>query len=278
VTPPAPDAPPLREIIARHRLSARASLGQHFLLDYNLTRRIARAAGDLSGQTVFEIGPGPGGLTRALLESAAAKVITIERDRRCIAILNELAAEFPARLEIIDGDALTTDLVALAPPPRSIVANLPYNISTKLLTNWLADATAFQSMTLMFQKEVAQRLVAAPGSRSYGRLSVLCQWLCDVRSVLEIPPAAFTPPPKVASTVVALQSRAAPLAPADPICLQKITAAAFGQRRKMLRSSLKQVFANPIEILTAVDIDPATRAEQLSVDQFCALARKLEAD
>ncbi len=277
---PAPDLPPLRDVIARHGLGARKSLGQHFLLDLNLTGRIARAAPDLSQGTVIEVGPGPGGLTRALLAEGAARLIAVEKDSRCLEALAELAAAYPGRLEVVEGDALALDLSALGAAPRQIVSNLPYNISTALLVNWLtalaADPTAISAMTLMFQKEVAARLVAAPRSRDYGRLSVLTQWLCATRPLFDIPPRAFTPPPKVVSTVVGLMPRERPLAPASLNVLEKVTAAAFGQRRKMLRQSLKSL-GEPTAWFEATGIAPTARAEELSVEDFCALARQLEA-
>jgi 16S rRNA (adenine1518-N6/adenine1519-N6)-dimethyltransferase len=276
----APDLPPLREVIARHELGARKALGQHFLLDLNLTGRIARAAPDLDKGCVIEVGPGPGGLTRGLLAEGAARVIAVEKDRRCLAALAELAAAYPGRLEVVEGDALELDLAGLGPAPRQIVSNLPYNISTALLVGWLtalaADPGAFSALTLMFQKEVAERLTAAPRSRDYGRLSVLTQWLCRPRPLFDIPARAFTPPPKVVSTVVALQPREAPLAPAQLKSLERVTAAAFGQRRKMLRQSLKSLGVEPAALLAATEIAPTARAEELSVEDFCALARALD--
>jgi len=272
-----PHLPPLRDVIARHGLGARKALGQHFLLDLNLTGRIARAAPDLTVGTVIEVGPGPGGLTRALLAEGAARLVAVEKDHRCLEALAELAAAYPGRLEVLEGDALEVDLTTLGPPPRQIVANLPYNISTALLVNWLtalaADPGAFSAMTLMFQKEVAERLAAAPRSGSYGRLSVLTQWLCLPRPLFDIPPRAFTPPPKVVSTVVAVTPRPQPLAPASLAALEKVTAAAFGQRRKMLRQSLKSLGGDPARFFEATGIAPTARAEELSVEQFCALAR-----
>ncbi len=271
------DTPPLREVIARHGLSARRSLGQHFLLDPNLTRRIARAAGPLGGIQVIEVGPGPGGLTRALLSEGAAHVHAIERDARCIGALRELEATAGGRLTIVEGDAREVDVAALAPPPRRIVANLPYNLSTVLLRRWLGQADAFECLTLMFQKEVADRLVAAPGSKTYGRLSILAQWLCEVRILFEIPAAAFTPPPKVTSALVGLRPRAEPLAPAEIGALERVTGAAFGQRRKMLRSSLRALGGDAGALLAAAGIDPTARAETLTVTQLCALAREYSA-
>ena len=276
-SPTAPTTlPPLRDTIARHGIAARRSLGQNFLLDLNLTRRIARAAGDLVGTTVVEIGPGPGGLTRALLETAAARVVAIERDPRCIAALGELAVLHPDRLTIVEGDALSIDAAAAGGAdgrPRAIVANLPYNIATPLLIGWLRRIDAFASLTLMFQKEVAERLAAAPRGHAYGRLSVIAQWLCDVRLLFDIPPQAFVPPPKVTSTVVRLTPRPAPLAAAEFAILERMTKAAFGQRRKMLKGALRGLVADPAALLAAAGIDPAARAEELSVEQFCALAR-----
>jgi len=267
--------PPLREVIAAHGLDAKKSLGQHFLFDLNLTGRIARGAGDLATGTTIEIGPGPGGLTRALLEAGARRVIGVERDDRAIAIQNEIAAAYPGRLEIIADDALKVDVATLGEAPRRIVANLPYNISTVLLTRWLAEAEAFESFTLMFQKEVVDRLAAAPGSKDYGRLSVLTQWRCVVKPLFSLSREAFTPPPKVASTVVKIIPRAEPLAPARMATLEKVTAAAFGQRRKMLRSSLKAL-GNAEALLEAAGLEPTRRAEEIPVEGFCALARAVD--
>lgn len=252
---------------------ARRALGQHFLLDLNLTRRIARAAGDLSRGTTIEIGPGPGGLTRALLELGAAQVIAIERDARCVAALGELAAVYPGRLEIIEGDALAIDTSSLGGAPRQIVANLPYNISTPLLVRWLAQIRAFTSLTLMFQREVAARLAAVPRSKDYGRLSVLTQWLAEVELLFNVAQEAFVPPPKVLSTVVRLRPRERPLAAAEPKALEAVAAAAFGQRRKMLRASLKRLGVEVARLLAAAELDPTARAEEIDVEGFCALAR-----
>ncbi len=266
------DLQPLREVIRAHGLDARKSLGQHFLLDTNLCARIARVAGVSEGCRVIEVGPGPGGLTRALL-AAGAKVTAVEMDRRCIAALGDLAEAYPGRLTLIEGNALETDLPALTPGPRRIVSNLPYNISTPLLLRWLTEINAYQSLTLMFQKEVADRLTARPGSKTYGRLSVITQWLTEVRYEFNLDKRAFTPPPKVTSTVVTLTPRAAPLAPAPRKALETVTAAAFGQRRKMLRQSLKGLGLN----LESLGVAPTARAETLTVEQFCALARALAA-
>lgn len=263
------DLPPLRDVIARYGLDARRSLGQHFLLDQNLTARIARAAGDLTNASVIEVGPGPGGLTRSLLAAGARRVTAIEKDARAVDALSELVQVYPDRLTVIHGDALGFDLRGAAPPPRKIVANLPYNISTPLLLGWLKNAADFVQMTLMFQREVANRLTARPGTKSFGRLTVIAQWLCDVRFEFGVDSRAFVPPPKVASAVVTLATRAAPLAPARWDALERVTQAAFGQRRKMLRSSLK-----PLGIhAEAANIDPSLRAEDLDVEAFCALAR-----
>jgi 16S rRNA (adenine1518-N6/adenine1519-N6)-dimethyltransferase len=268
--------PPLREVIARHGIGARKSLGQNFILDLNLTRRIARAAGPLDDGATIEIGPGPGGLTRALLDEGAARVIAIERDPRCLAALGELAELHAGRLTIIDGDALAIDPATLGDGPRRIVANLPYNIATPLLLKWLDRVGAYESLTLMFQREVAERLVAAPRSPAYGRLSILVQWLCEARILFDIPPQAFTPAPKVTSSVVRLVPRPMPLAPADKAMLERVTAAAFGQRRKMLRASLKSLGVAVEPLLAAAGIAGTARAEELSVAEFCALARAVQ--
>ena len=272
------DLPPLREVIRRHELAARKSLGQNFLLDLNLTARIARAAGPLDGVTVVEVGPGPGGLTRALLALGARRVIAIERDPRCIAALAEIAARYPGRLEVIEGDALTIDPAPhLGDGPARIVANLPYNVATALLVQWLTITPWppwYDSLTLMFQREVAERIVAAPGSKAYGRLSVLAGWRCEARILFDVSPAAFVPPPKVTSSVVLLTPRAAPLA-CDLSALERVTAAAFGQRRKMLRQSLKSLGVDAASLLDAARIAPTARAEEIPVEGFVALARAL---
>jgi 16S rRNA (adenine1518-N6/adenine1519-N6)-dimethyltransferase len=268
------ELPPLREVIARFGLDARRSLGQHFLLDLNLTARIVRAAGAMEARHAIEIGPGPGGLTRALLASDAASVTAIERDSRCVAALADLVAAHSGRLRVVEADALAVDLTALTPAPRKVVANLPYNIGTTLLLGWLAQARAFESLTLMFQQEVAERIVAAPGSQAYGRLSVLAQWIAEARIVLRLPAAAFTPPPKVASAVVHLVPRA-DQPPRDLFAaMERVTAAAFGQRRKMLRSALRSLGAAEA-LLAKAGIDPARRAETLSVAEFERLALTL---
>ncbi|EKV30175.1 Dimethyladenosine transferase [Caenispirillum salinarum AK4] len=268
--------PPLRDVIARHDLAARKSLGQNFLLDLNLTGRIARAAGAIDDGTVVEIGPGPGGLTRALLYAGARKVIAIERDPRALPALAEIAERWPGRLEVIEADALEVDVTALGDGPRRIVANLPYNVATPLLLGWLKRLDTLAGMTLMFQKEVVDRLVAKPRTKDYGRLSVITQWLCHVEPVFDINPRAFTPPPKVVSTVVNLTPRSQPLCDADFATLEKVTAAAFGQRRKMLRASLKTLAGGDGEAPCArAGLAPTARAEELSVEDFCALARCL---
>lgn len=265
--------PPLREAIAAHGLSARKGLGQNFLLDLNLTRRIARAAGPLDAATVLEVGPGPGGLTRALLEEGAAHVVAVERDRRCIAALEEIAAAADGRLTVVEGDALEFDLASLAAERGRlrIVANLPYNIATPLLIGWLRHVDLLDVLVLMFQKEVADRLAAQPGGKIYGRLSVAAQWRCTVRPLFNLPPRAFVPAPKVSSTVVELVPRPHPLADADPALLEQVVAAAFGQRRKMLRASLRGLGID----IEACGISPEARAETLSIEDFCRLARAL---
>ena len=267
--------PPLRDVIARHGLGARKALGQHFLLDLNLTARIARAAGDLSGVTVIEIGPGPGGLTRSLLQTGAARVIAVERDGRCVTALRELEAVAAGRLAVVEGDALTVDLEALAPPPRAIIANLPYNIATPLLIGWLKRIDAYRGLTLMFQKEVADRIAARPGGKTYGRLSVMSRWRAEVRMALTLPARAFTPPPAVDSAVVHLAPRAAPDA-VDWDAMERVVAAAFGQRRKMLRASLRSL-GDAEGLLAAAGLPPTARAEAIDVAGFTALARAFAA-
>lgn len=267
--------PPLRETIARHQIDARKSFGQHFLNDLNLTRRIAGSTGDLSDMHVIEIGAGPGGLTRALLETNAASVTAVERDARCIGALRELAEAVPGRLTVVEADALTANLADLSPAPRRVIANLPYNIGTQLLMNWLETPEAFTGFTLMFQREVAQRITAERGTKAYGRLSVMCQWLTEARLLFDVSPSAFVPPPSVTSAVIALEVRKVPLAPARQEDLEFITRLAFGQRRKMLRRSLQSV--GGAEFLEQAEIPETARAEELTVHQFCALANLLEA-
>ncbi|MDF1717180.1 MAG: 16S rRNA (adenine(1518)-N(6)/adenine(1519)-N(6))-dimethyltransferase RsmA [Antarcticimicrobium sp.] len=270
--------PPLRAVIASHGLSARKSLGQNFLLDLNLTAKIARQAGDLSQCDVLEIGPGPGGLTRGLLAEGARRVLAIEKDTRCLPALEEIAAAYPGRLQIINGDALQLDPLAHLTPPIRVAANLPYNIGTELLVRWLTPADwppFWQSLTLMFQREVAERIVAAPGSKAYGRLAILAQWRSTARIVMSLPPEAFTPPPKVSSAVVHLEALPEPRFPADPAVLSRVVAAAFNQRRKMLRAALKGQAPDIEDRLIAAGIAPTERAEQVGLEQFCALARTL---
>jgi len=268
--------PPLREVIAAHGLAAKKALGQNFLLDLNLTRRIARAGGPLAGSHVIEVGPGPGGLTRALLLEGAAHVTAIERDRRALPALQEIAAAAPGRLTIVEGDALGFDFASLAAErPLRIVANLPYNIATPLLIGWLTAEPwppYWASLTLMFQREVADRIVAAPSTKAFGRLAVISQWRAKPQKLFDVPARAFTPPPKVTSTVVRIEPRAdAVRVPAAAV--EAVTAAAFGQRRKMLRSSLRQLWPDPESILAALGIAPTLRAEDLDVAQFLQLAR-----
>ncbi len=261
--------PPLREVIARHGLDARRALGQHFLLDANLTSRIVRLAGELGGRHVVEIGPGPGGLTRALLESNAASIVAIEVDPRAVVAVEELAAA-DGRLRVIAADALTLDVAALVAPPRQVVANLPYNIASPLLVRLLRQADAFERLTLMFQQEVAERICAAPGGRDYGRLSVLAQWICDAAIVQRIPPSAFVPPPKVWSAVVRFTPHAVQPNSEEFARMERLTAVAFGQRRKMLRGALKSIGGEAL--LLAAGIAPERRAETLTVAEFENLA------
>ena len=298
MTDDAPDAPlaedglpPLRAVIAAHGLAARKSLGQNFLLDLNLTRRIARAAGPFSDQPqdqVVEIGPGPGGLTRALLIEGAPKVVAIERDARCLPAQAEIAARWPGRLEVIEGDALAVDpRTHLEGGVGQVVANLPYNVGTELLIRWLRNIDAgtretawppwWSRLTLMFQREVAERIVAQPGSKAYGRLSVLSQWRCDARILFDVSPRAFTPPPKVTSSIVQLRPLQTPRFPADLAMLERVTAAAFNQRRKMLRASLRGVTENAEAFITSAGAVPTARADATSLETYCALARALAA-
>lgn len=269
------DQPKLREVIARHGLAAKRSFGQHFLLDANLTRRIVREAGPLEGRHVVEVGPGPGGLTRALLETEAASVTVVEIDPRAVTAMQELAAETGDRMRIVAGDALAMDVAALVPSPRQIVANLPYNVATPLLVGWLRQAAAFERMTLMFQQEVAERICAAPGTAAYGRLSILVQWTCDATLLLRIPPSAFVPPPKVFSAVVGLMPRPAQPEAALFKVMERVTAAAFGQRRKMLRSAMRELGGEAL--LQEAEIAADRRAETLSVAEFDRLARLVHA-
>ena len=277
--PGAGGLPPLREVIARHGLRADKRLGQHFLLDPGLLARIARAAGDLAGRTVLEVGPGPGGLTRALLDAGAGRVVAVERDPRCVAALAELSDRAGrGRLTLVGADALAVDEAALDPPPFTVVANLPYNVATPLLLKWLGRPGLFDSFTVMVQREVADRLVAAPRTKAYGRLSVMVQWRCEVGRLFNLPARAFVPPPKVTSSLVRLVPRPAPPAEADPAALEAVVAAAFGRRRKMLRAALRTLVPDPDGLLAAAGgLPPTARAEELDVAAFCALARAYRA-
>jgi 16S rRNA (adenine1518-N6/adenine1519-N6)-dimethyltransferase len=268
-----PSAPPLRTVIDRFGLRADKRLGQHFLLDSNLLQRIVAVAGDFAGRTVLEVGPGPGGLTRALLATPAARVNAIERDPRCLLALQDLALAASGRLTLIEADALEVDLADLGADRLTVVANLPYNIGTALLVRWLGRLDRLERLTLRFQREVAARIVAPPGSRTYGRLSVLVQWLCEARCLFHLPARAFVPPPKVASSLIQLTPHTEPLWPADKAILERVLAAAFQQRRKMLRASLRTLTDRPDALLEAADVTPTARAEQIDVAGFCRLAR-----
>ena len=271
--------PPLRDVIERFDLSARKSLGQNFLLDLNLTSKIARQAGHLKDCDVLEIGPGPGGLTRGLLAQGARKVLAIEKDARCLPALAEIAAAYPGRLDVIEGDALEVNPLEHLTPPIRVASNLPYNVGTELLIRWLTPKQwppYWQSLTLMFQREVAHRITAEPGSKAYGRLAILAQWRCDARIVVNLPPEAFSPPPKVSSAVVHLTALPEPRFPADFKTLERVVAMAFNQRRKMLRASLKSAAPNIEDHLIAAGLKPTDRAEQIPLEGFCALARELK--
>ena len=273
--------PPLREVIRTFDLQARKSMGQNFLLDLNLTAKIARQAGDLSTCDILEIGPGPGGLTRGLLSEGARKVLAIEKDARCLPALAQVAAAYPGQLEVMEGDALDIDPLARLTPPIRVAANLPYNVGTELLVRWLTPAEwppFWESLTLMFQREVAERIVASPGSKAYGRLAILAHWRSDARIVMQLPPEAFTPPPKVSSSVVHLNALPAPRFPADAKVLSHVVATAFNQRRKMLRSALKSLSPDIEDRLRAAGLKPTDRAEQVPLEGFCALARAMAAD
>jgi 16S rRNA (adenine1518-N6/adenine1519-N6)-dimethyltransferase len=268
--------PPLSQVIAAHGLSARKSLGQNFLLDLNLTSKIARQAGDLSACDVLEVGPGPGGLTRGLLMEGARHVLAVEKDPRCLPALAQIAEAAPGRLTVLEGDALDIDPLAHLTPPIRVVANLPYNVGTELLVRWLTPKEwppVWETLTLMFQREVAQRIVAAPGSKAYGRLALLAQWRTDARIVMHLPPSAFIPPPKVSSAVVHLTALPAPRYPADARILERLVARAFNQRRKMLRAALKGAAPDIEDRLLAAGISPTDRAETVDLERFCALAR-----
>jgi len=270
--------PPLKDVISRHQLRAKKSLGQNFLLDLNLTSKIARYAGNLDQFDILEIGPGPGGLTRSLLHEGARKVVAIEKDNRCIEALEEIQATFPGRLKLLQGDALSTNASEHLTDPVRIIANLPYNIGTELLVRWLTSKTwpsFWQSMTLMFQKEVANRIVASPGSKAYGRLSVMSQWRCDTKIAFNVPATAFTPPPKVESTLVHFEALKEPKFPAEVEVLEFVVSKAFNQRRKMLRGALKGYFQNVEEALVSIGVLPTKRAEDITVQEYCAMSRIL---
>ncbi|MFD1156482.1 16S rRNA (adenine(1518)-N(6)/adenine(1519)-N(6))-dimethyltransferase RsmA [Roseovarius aestuarii] len=271
--------PPLRQVIAEHDLAARKSLGQNFLLDLNLTAKIARQAGDLSQCDVLEIGPGPGGLTRGLLAEGARRVLAVEKDTRCLPALEQIAEAAPGRLQVINADALELDPLTYLTPPIRVAANLPYNIGTELLVRWLTPPQwppFWQSLTLMFQREVAERIIARPGSKAYGRLALLAGWRCEARIVMNLPPEAFTPPPKVSSAVVHLTALQGPRYPADAKTLEMVVARAFNQRRKMLRAALKGLAPDIEDRLIAAGIKPTDRAETVELEQFCALARQMQ--
>ena len=270
--------PPLKDVISKYQLRAKKSLGQNFLLDLNLTSKIARCAGNLDQFDILEIGPGPGGLTRSLLHEGARKVVAIEKDSRCIEALEEIQATFPGRLKLLHGDALSTNAIEHLADPVRIIANLPYNIGTELLVRWLTSKiwpSFWQSMTLMFQKEVANRIVASPGSKAYGRLSVMSQWRCDTKIVFNVPSSAFTPPPKVESTLVHFEALKEPKFPAEVEVLEFVVSKAFNQRRKMLRGALKGYFQNVEEGLLSIGVLPTKRAEDITVQEYCAMSQIL---
>lgn len=272
--------PPLRDVIAEHQLSAKKSLGQNFLLDLNLTAKIARQAGSLDDHDILEIGPGPGGLTRGLLSEGARHVVAVEKDARCLPALRQIAEAYPGRLTVLHGDALDLPVAEHLTGPVRIAANLPYNVGTELLVRWLTPPEwppFWDSLTLMFQREVAQRIVAEPGSKVYGRLAILAQWRADARIVIDLPPQAFTPPPKVSSAVVHLTALKEPRFPAQAKTLSRVVAAAFNQRRKMLRSSLKGLSPEIETVLKRSGIEPTARAEEISLEAFCTLSRELDA-
>jgi len=270
------DLPPLREVIRTHELRAKKAFGQNFLLDLNLTARIARAAGDLHDADILEIGPGPGGLTRGLLAEGARHVLAVEKDPRCLPALAEIARSYPGRLQVIAGDALEVDPLAHLTPPVKVVSNLPYNVGTELLIRWMTprDWPPFwDSLTLMFQREVAERITARPGSKAYGRLALMVQWRAEARIVLHLPPEAFTPPPKVSSAVVHITRLEAPRFPADPKVLERLVAAGFNQRRKMLRAALRGQHPQIEALLESAGIPPTARAEEIELERWCQLAR-----
>ena len=270
--------PPLKDIISKYEIRAKKSLGQNFLLDLNLTSKIARYAGNLKQSDVLEIGPGPGGLTRSLLNEGARQVVSIEKDNRCIAALEEIQSLFPGRLRLLQGDALSMNVTQYLTDPIKIIANLPYNIGTELLIRWLNSKnwpSFWQSMTLMFQKEVANRIVARPGSKAYGRLSVMSQWRCNTKIAFNIPATAFTPPPKVESAVVHFEALNEPKFPAEVDKLEFVVSKAFNQRRKMLRGALKGHFINVEEGLFSIGVLPTKRAENITVQEYCAMSQIL---
>ena len=270
--------PPLKDVISKYEIRAKKSLGQNFLLDLNLTSKIARYAGNLKHSDVLEIGPGPGGLTRSLLNEGARQVVSIEKDNRCIAALEEIQSLFPGRLKLLKGDALSMNVTQYLTDPIKIIANLPYNIGTELLVRWLNSKnwpSFWQSMTLMFQKEVANRIVARPGSKAYGRLSVMSQWRCNTKIAFNIPATAFTPPPKVESAVVHFEALNEPKFPAEVDKLEFVVSKAFNQRRKMLRGALKGHFINVEEGLFSIGVLPTKRAENITVEEYCAMSQIL---
>ena len=270
--------PPLKDVISKYEIRAKKSLGQNFLLDLNLTSKIARYAGDLKQSDVLEIGPGPGGLTRSLLNEGARQVVSIEKDKRCIAALEEIQKLFPGRLRLLQGDALSMNVTQYFTDPIKIIANLPYNIGTELLVRWLNSKnwpSFWQSMTLMFQKEVANRIVARPGSKAYGRLSVMSQWRCNTKIAFNIPATAFTPPPKVESAVVHFEALNEPKFPAEVDNLEFVVSKAFNQRRKMLRGALKGHFKNVEEGLFSIGVLPTKRAENITIQEYCAMSQIL---
>lgn len=264
--------PPLSTVVKKHDLMPTKALGQNFLFDFNLIDKIVRGAGDLTDRTVIEVGPGPGGLTRSLLKTNVKKVIVIEQDERCMPALEEIKAVVGDRLEIRQGDALKIDPTSEIDGPIKIVANLPYNVSTTLLLNWLDKIEKYESLTLMFQKEVAERICAKPGNKDYGRLSVMTQWLCEAHKLFDVSPKAFIPPPKIISTVVSITPRKEPLAKANKTSLEQVTKALFGQRRKMIRKSLQQLTKDPESVLEKAELDPTMRPEQMEIEAFCRLA------
>jgi 16S rRNA (adenine1518-N6/adenine1519-N6)-dimethyltransferase len=275
---PLDNLPPLRDVISRYELGARKSLGQNFLLDMNLTDKIVRQAGDLRNATVMEVGPGPGGLSRSILRAGARQLTAVERDHRCIEALADLVDAADGRMTLVEADALKFAVTSLEPGPVTIIANLPYNIATPLLFKWLEDLGHISQLILMFQREVADRICAEPGGKTYGRLSVMSQWHCEVEKLFDLSPRAFVPPPKVTSSVVRFTPLVEVAFDADAKALETVTAAAFTQRRKMIRASMKSIFRDPLAILEKANIDPQRRAETLTVADFCAVARLYQAE